>query len=79
MREQLLDAFRQQMEIRRSLMELENNNMEIQIDTSKHLLTIAESVFRFYTRLFLCSRRRTKSSLHRDQDNVAPVFVLFVS
>lgn len=79
MREQLLDAFRQQMEIRRSLMELENNNMEIQIDTSKHLLTIAESVFRFYTRLFLCSSWRTKSSLHRDQDNVAPVFVLFVS
>lgn len=46
LREQLLDAFRQQMEIRRSLMELENSNMEIQIDTSKHLLTIAESVFK---------------------------------
>lgn len=44
LREQLLDAFRQQMEIRKSLMELENSNMEIQIDTSKHLLTIAESV-----------------------------------
>lgn len=44
LREQLLDAFREQMEIRRSLMELENSNMEIQIDTSKHLLTIAESV-----------------------------------
>lgn len=46
LREQLLDAFRQQMEIRRSLMELENSNMEIQIDTSKHLLTIAELVLR---------------------------------
>lgn len=45
LREQLLEAFRQQMEIRRSLMELENSNMEIQIDTSKHLLTITESVF----------------------------------
>lgn len=44
LREQLLDAFRQQMEIRKSLMELENSNMEIQIDTSKHLLTIAELV-----------------------------------
>ncbi len=44
LREQLLDAFRRQMEIRRSLMELENSNMEIQIDTSKHLLTIAELV-----------------------------------
>uniref|UniRef100_A0A672YCY3 Kinesin-like protein n=1 Tax=Sphaeramia orbicularis TaxID=375764 RepID=A0A672YCY3_9TELE len=42
LREQLLDAFRQQMEIRKSLMELENSNMEIQIDTSKHLLTIAD-------------------------------------
>lgn len=48
LREQLLDAFRQQMEIRRSLMELENSNMEIQIDTSKHLLTIAELVLRIY-------------------------------
>lgn len=52
LREQLLDAFRQQMEIRRSLMELENSNMEIQIDTSRHLLTVAESVF---SDLNLCS------------------------
>lgn len=44
LREQLLEAFRQQMEIRKSLIELENSNMEIQIDTSKHLITIAESV-----------------------------------
>lgn len=44
LREQLLDAFRQQMEIRKSLMELDNSNMEIQMDTSKHLLTIAEWV-----------------------------------
>lgn len=44
LREQLLDAFRQQMRIRKSLIELENSNMEIQIDTSKHLVTIAESV-----------------------------------
>ena len=49
LREQLLDAFRQQMEIRRSLMELENNNMEIQIETSKHLLIVAESVNRIDT------------------------------
>ncbi|KAK1163744.1 kinesin-like protein KIF19 [Acipenser oxyrinchus oxyrinchus] len=42
LRGQLIDAFRQQMEVRKSLMELENNNMEIQIDTSKHLLTIAD-------------------------------------
>lgn len=46
LREQLLEAFRQQMLIRRSLLELESSSMEIQMDTSKHLLTIAESVFR---------------------------------
>ncbi|XP_041095811.1 kinesin-like protein KIF19 isoform X2 [Polyodon spathula] len=42
LRGQLIDAFRQQMEVRKSLMELENNNMEVQIDTAKHLLTIAD-------------------------------------
>lgn len=42
LREQLIEAFRQQMEIRKRLMDLENMNMEIQIDTSKHLLAIAE-------------------------------------
>lgn len=75
LREQLLDAFRQQMEIRRSLMELENNNMEIQIDTSKHLLTIAESVFRFYTRHFLRSSWWIKSQYNSGKT----WFVLFVS
>lgn len=45
LREQLLEAFRRQMEIRRSLLELESSSMEIQIDTSKQLLTIAELVF----------------------------------
>uniref|UniRef100_UPI00398F7DC6 kinesin-like protein KIF19 n=1 Tax=Pristiophorus japonicus TaxID=55135 RepID=UPI00398F7DC6 len=42
LREQLMIAFRQQMEIRRSLVELENTNMELHIDTSRHLLTIAD-------------------------------------
>lgn len=42
LREQLLSAFREQMEIRRSLMELESCNMELHIDTSRHLLTISE-------------------------------------
>ncbi|KAJ7984805.1 hypothetical protein DPEC_G00358580 [Dallia pectoralis] len=42
LREQLLEAFRSQMEIRKNLMELDNSNMEIQMDTSKHLLTIAD-------------------------------------
>lgn len=44
LREQLLEAFRQQMEVRRSLLGLESSSMDIQIDTSKQLLTITESV-----------------------------------
>ncbi|XP_035253353.1 kinesin-like protein KIF19 isoform X1 [Anguilla anguilla] len=42
LREQLLSAFREQMEIRRSLVELENCNMELHIDTSRHLVTISD-------------------------------------
>ncbi|XP_077061302.1 kinesin-like protein KIF19 [Siphateles boraxobius] len=42
LQEQLLSAFREQMEIRRSLMELETCNMELHIDTSRHLLTISD-------------------------------------
>uniref|UniRef100_A0A5F8HCD6 Kinesin family member 19 n=1 Tax=Monodelphis domestica TaxID=13616 RepID=A0A5F8HCD6_MONDO len=42
LRGQLLSAFRDQMDVRRLLLELENHSMEIQIDTSRHLLTIAD-------------------------------------
>ncbi|XP_030433510.1 kinesin-like protein KIF19 isoform X1 [Gopherus evgoodei] len=42
LREQLIGAFKEQMEMRRSLMELENTNTELHIDTSRHLLTIAD-------------------------------------
>ncbi|XP_060058669.1 kinesin-like protein KIF19 isoform X1 [Erinaceus europaeus] len=41
LRAQLLSAFQEQMEVRRRLLELENQAMELQIDTSRHLLTIA--------------------------------------
>ncbi|KAM5274440.1 kinesin-like protein KIF19 [Ctenodactylus gundi] len=41
LREQLLSAFQEQMDVRRRLLELENRAMEVQIDTSRHLLTIA--------------------------------------
>ncbi|XP_077184395.1 kinesin-like protein KIF19 isoform X2 [Paroedura picta] len=41
LREQLISTFREQMDVRRHLMELENNYMEIQIESSRHLLTIA--------------------------------------
>ncbi|XP_036124618.1 kinesin-like protein KIF19 [Molossus molossus] len=41
LREQLLGAFQEQMDVRRHLLELENHSMQAQIDTSRHLLTIA--------------------------------------
>ncbi|XP_008584551.1 PREDICTED: kinesin-like protein KIF19 [Galeopterus variegatus] len=41
LREQLISAFQEQMDVRRRLLELENRAMEVQIDTSRHLLTIA--------------------------------------
>ncbi|XP_062936439.1 kinesin-like protein KIF19 [Cynocephalus volans] len=41
LREQLISAFQEQMDVRRRLLELENHTMEVQIDTSRHLLTIA--------------------------------------
>lgn len=41
LREQLISAFHEQMDVRRRLLELENQAMEVQIDTSRHLLTIA--------------------------------------
>ncbi|XP_061612754.1 kinesin-like protein KIF19 isoform X1 [Phyllopteryx taeniolatus] len=42
LREKLLDAFRQQMDVRRNLMALETSNAEIQMETTKQLLTIAD-------------------------------------
>ncbi|XP_023372300.1 kinesin-like protein KIF19 [Otolemur garnettii] len=41
-RAQLIAAFREQMEMRRSLVELENTNIELHVDMSRHLLTIAD-------------------------------------
>ncbi|XP_061456303.1 kinesin-like protein KIF19 [Rhineura floridana] len=42
LREQLIGAFKEQMDMRRSLMELENTDMELHVDTSRHLLMIAD-------------------------------------
>ncbi|KAM3592570.1 uncharacterized protein V6R79_021447 [Siganus canaliculatus] len=67
LREQLLDAFRQQMAIRRSLMELENSNMEIQIDTSKHLLTIADWEQERSRRRRKWRAERRKESVNKDE------------
>ncbi|XP_060223834.1 kinesin-like protein KIF19 [Meriones unguiculatus] len=41
-RAQLIGAFKEQQEMRRSLVELENTNIELHIDMSRHLLTIAD-------------------------------------
>lgn len=41
-RAQLIGAFKEQLEMRRSLVELENTNIELHVDLSRHLLTIAE-------------------------------------
>ncbi|XP_055266403.1 kinesin-like protein KIF19 isoform X2 [Moschus berezovskii] len=41
-RAQLVGAFTEQLEMRRSLVELENTSIELHVDTSRHLLTIAE-------------------------------------
>lgn len=41
-RAQLVGAFREQLEMRRSLVELENASVELHIDASRHLLAIAE-------------------------------------
>ncbi|XP_031417392.1 kinesin-like protein KIF19 [Clupea harengus] len=67
LREQLIDAFRQQMEIRKSLMELDNSNIEIQIDTSKHLLTIADWEQERCQRRRKWRAERRKESFHKDE------------
>lgn len=41
-RAQLIGAFQEQLEMRRSLVELENTSIELHMGTSRHLLTIAE-------------------------------------
>ncbi|XP_045020264.1 kinesin-like protein KIF19 [Bubalus bubalis] len=41
-RAQLIGAFQEQLEMRRSLVELENTSIELHVDTSRHLLTIAD-------------------------------------
>ncbi|XP_014329591.1 kinesin-like protein KIF19 [Xiphophorus maculatus] len=67
LREQLLDAFRQQMKIRKSLIELENSNMEIQIDTSKHLVTIADWEQEQSKRRRKWRSERRKESVNKDE------------
>ncbi|XP_035757227.1 kinesin-like protein KIF19 [Egretta garzetta] len=42
LRVQLMGAFREQMEMQRSLMELENTNTELHVDTCRHLLKMTD-------------------------------------
>uniref|UniRef100_A0AAV2IW73 Kinesin motor domain-containing protein n=1 Tax=Knipowitschia caucasica TaxID=637954 RepID=A0AAV2IW73_KNICA len=42
LREQLLQGFREQMKISRTLMDLDSAELELQVETSHHLLTIAD-------------------------------------
>uniref|UniRef100_A0A8C1PXP7 Kinesin-like protein n=1 Tax=Cyprinus carpio TaxID=7962 RepID=A0A8C1PXP7_CYPCA len=67
LREQLIDAFRQQMDIRKRLMELDNSNMEIQIDTSKHLLTITDWEQERFRRRKKWQGERRKESFSKDE------------
>ncbi|XP_067101461.1 kinesin-like protein KIF19 isoform X3 [Osmerus mordax] len=67
LREQLLDAFRQQMEIRKSLMELENSNMEIQLDMSKHLHTVTDWEQERSRRRKKWRAERRKESFNKDE------------
>ncbi|XP_045850135.1 kinesin-like protein KIF19 [Meles meles] len=55
-RAQLIGAFKEQLEMRRSLVELENTNIELHVDVSRHLLTIAD-----------WEREKTHEHAHRDR------------
>ncbi|XP_048207295.1 kinesin-like protein KIF19 [Perognathus longimembris pacificus] len=55
-RAQLIGAFREQMEMRRSLVELENTNIELHVDMSRHLLTLAD-----------WEREKSQQQVHKDR------------
>ncbi|XP_040605957.1 kinesin-like protein KIF19 isoform X2 [Mesocricetus auratus] len=66
LREQLISAFHEQMDMRRRLLELENQAMEIQIDTSRHLLTIAGWEHEKSRRALKWREERRKESYTKD-------------
>ncbi|KAM9002286.1 kinesin-like protein KIF19 isoform X4 [Sarcophilus harrisii] len=67
LRGQLLSAFQNQMDVRRLLLELENHSMEIQIDTSRHLLTIADWEQEKSRRTLKWQEERRKESYSKDE------------
>ncbi|XP_031208434.1 kinesin-like protein KIF19 isoform X3 [Mastomys coucha] len=66
LREQLISAFHEQMDVRRRLLELENQAMEVQIDTSRHLLTIAGWEHEKSRRALKWREERRKESYTKD-------------
>ncbi|XP_068161700.1 kinesin-like protein KIF19 [Antennarius striatus] len=70
LKKQLMDAFRQQMEIRKNLVELENSNMKIEINTSKHLLTIVDWEQEQNKRRKKWRAENMKESLNKDESEL---------
>lgn len=66
LREQLIRAFREQMEIRKQLMDLENNHMEIQMETSRHFLIIADWEQEKTRRVRKCRDELSRESYGKD-------------
>ncbi|XP_070596332.1 kinesin-like protein KIF19 [Erythrolamprus reginae] len=68
LREQLISNFREQMDVRRHLMELENNYTEMQIESSRHLLTIADWEQEKKRRAQKWREEQRKESYHKDDN-----------
>ncbi|XP_029432686.1 kinesin-like protein KIF19 isoform X2 [Rhinatrema bivittatum] len=69
LRDQLMSAFKEQMEMRHSLMELENTNLELHIDTSRHLLIIADWEREKAQRAQKCHEDRAHEKGDEDMDS----------
>ncbi|XP_038228301.1 kinesin-like protein KIF19 [Dermochelys coriacea] len=68
LREQLIGAFQEQMDLRHQLMELENSYMEIQIESTRHLLTIADWDQEKRHRAQKCREELRKDESEKDSD-----------
>ncbi|CAN0142621.1 unnamed protein product [Rangifer tarandus platyrhynchus] len=66
LREQLISTFEEQMDMRRRLLELESHGMELQMDTSRHLLTIAGWKHEKSRRALKWREERRKESFTKD-------------
>ncbi|XP_024836851.1 kinesin-like protein KIF19 isoform X3 [Bos taurus] len=66
LREQLISTFQEQMDTRRRLLELENRGMELETDTSHHLLTIASWKHEKSRRALKWREERRKESFTKD-------------